>query len=138
MSDYEIAYLSMEAQSSMSAMYMNYMSIVIAFLLAAYFASQNLTRSMAVLVTGLYSLVLSGAGIALHRTSSVFFNLIAELRSRAGEGSETLAWHPAQNTPEAVLTLGLPGMVLAMLFAYGGSLVYFFSQRTRPAVTAAQ
>ena len=129
MTDFEMITVFMELVSTLWTVFATYVSIVFAFLVVSFMASGKLRSGLVSIVIFLYSLVSLWALWAMNRGSVSLVGAAREMKRQIQDGSSSLGWHPAANTPEFVLAI-IPFVVtLVGLLAYGGSLLFFFYQR---------
>ena len=122
MTEFEIAYMTNEYVNTLLTTFINYVSIVFAFLVAAYLVAPRLNTAMSSLVLILCSL-----------TS---FYLILAVRYLASRVSVVQSGEsPIQGGSDLVplLDLSLPSQLelMVMVLAYIGSMTFFVQQRKR-------
>jgi len=92
MSDYELAYLFTTVTERGSTVFMDYVTILFAFLVASFFVAHQLSRKMVCIVIGAYIFAQVIILIALQSIGSSMRGLILEMNSRVLQGSESFAW----------------------------------------------
>ena len=108
--------------------FMSFLSLTSAFLVAAYFGSEKLRGSIAVLVTGLYSM---GSFFLITLSERMAATMIA-IRDQMGV---SMAWHPAYSEPEFLMPFILRFAIFLMICAYLGSIWYFLKYTVQTAST---
>ncbi|MGH7864300.1 MAG: hypothetical protein ACREQB_04880 [Candidatus Binataceae bacterium] len=124
MTEFELMYLTNETISTIAVVFAAYFSTLSAFLIAGYLAAHKLTRTMLVLVVGLFSLWSALAIFTLYRTVWNLFGLQGQIRdfARAGKG---LAWHGAVGNPQWFVHSG-PMISLGLYVAMAIAALYLF------------
>ena len=129
MSDYELLDVFMMAVETLWIIFSTYVSIVFAFLVVSFLVAGKLQRSLAVIVIALYTLVVAWAVWAMSRGSASVAAIAGQMKLHAQDGSSSLGWHPAANTPDFVIW-AIPVVITLIAFlAYIGSLFFFYIQR---------
>ena len=135
MTDYELASLLIVTVDSLWQIFAIYVSIVFAFLIAAYVVSSKLAPKIVSIVITLYTLVALWSLFGLNRTSIATSSLAREMKRRALDPDSSLGWHPAATTPELVFE-SIPTLITALaLIAYVGSIIFFLHQRKESALS---
>lgn len=129
MSDFEIALLFSETVDSVSTQFVNIVSIVSGFLLAGFFGAQLLTRLMLGIVIGIYSTFIFFIGFSVVQDMRSLMALALEIQGRVDAGSEALAWHAVKNSPQFMIAVGPPAVVIILALSYAASLAFFYERR---------
>lgn len=129
MNDYEILSMTEEFVNTTWTIFATYVSIVFAFLVASYLVAAKLVARIVWIVIALYTLVALWAVWGLNRTSVSLVAAMAEIKRMVQESDSSLGWWPPASTPDLVLSL-IPTVITAIaVFAYAGSVIFFFHQR---------
>lgn len=132
MTDSELLSAFMVAVETLWLIFSTYVSIVFAFLVVSYLVANRLQRSLAAISVALYTLVALWSAWALSRSSMSVTAVAAEMKARAQDGTSSIDWHPAANTPD-VLISAIPLLItLIAVLAYIGSVFFFYIQRKSP------
>ena len=126
MTDFELIYLFNEFFNTMYARLNDFMVGLFAMLVASYFAAAKLSRTMAWLVAGLYTLF-SMATIVPTVAASYRMVLAAQqvklVAAQSGSDLAPLIW--IMPTWSSVM----PTMLVLLVAAYTGAMVFFFQAR---------
>ena len=134
MSDYEILSAFIAFTNTLWMIFATYVSIVFAFIVAAYIVADRLTPKVVSLVITLYSLVSLWSVWAIGQNAGAVAATVNEMKRRVAEGNSTLGWVHQVSVPDYMLPI-IPKVITSVAFvAYAGSIVFFFYQRklTRP------
>jgi len=128
-SDYELLSMTQEFVNTTWAIFATYVSIVFAFLVASYLVARKLVSRIVWIVIASYSLVALWAVWGLNRTSASLAASIKEVKRLVQASDSSLGWWPPASMPDAVVS-AIPVVITAIaVFAYLGSVVFFFHQR---------
>ena len=129
MTDFELASLYNEVGMNITSNITAYVSILFAFLVGSYLAARQMSRSMATVAIGLFSLY---SLVSIGRTmgnSETLVGLAGRLHEAAQAEGADLAWHGAAvSTPES-LAWGWWIYLIIFLIAYAGAIYFFFACR---------
>lgn len=129
MSDYELLSVFMAQVQALWEVFSTFVSVVFAFLVVSYLVASKLRRSLAAVAIALYTLVALWAAWALSRGAASVAAIAQEMKNHVRDGTSTLGWHPAANTPDVVGDAIPIGITLIALLAYLGSVFFFYVQR---------
>ena len=122
MTDFEITYMTNEYVNTLLTTFISYVSIVFAFLIAAYLVAPRLDRAMSIIVLLLYTL-------------ATFYLVLAVRYLASSVQVIQTGVSPVVDRPALVplLALNLPNKLelAVMVLAYIGSIAFFFQQRKR-------
>ena len=124
MTDYEILSLFGEFATNTQDTFINYVSILSAFIIASYLVANKLTNRMAVVLIGLFSMVAIQQGTALLLHWNDQLGLLAEIRGR-----DELGWHGANRAPAWFGLVFYATYFVTVFGGYIGSLIFFFERR---------
>ena len=124
MTDYELMSLFGEYVSHQQAVYMNFVTIVFAYIVAGYFVANKLTGRMAAIITILFTVVAFQLGTAAFFLIKDQFGLVPEMSTR-----DALQFHGAVQGGEPVTNMYVFLYIVAPIIAYIGALIFFFHQR---------
>jgi hypothetical protein len=106
-----------------------YVSIVFAFIVAAYLVANRLTSPVVKLVISLYSAVSLWSVWALSQNASAISATVQEMKRVVAEGGSSLNWVPQLGIPDPMIPI-VPWLITILAaFVYVGSIVFFFYQR---------
>ncbi len=128
MTDYEIASLFAEYASILEQTFINYISVMFAFLVASYLVAHRLSNAMIGVVLVLYSAFALNQIAMMFAVSSDLRGLELLMVERISQGAEELRFHSGARNPLLGLLLGVSGF-FAMVGGFVGSLWFFFLQR---------
>lgn len=126
MTDYEILSLFSEMGVNTQETFINFVGVLTAFIVAAFLVAERLTKSMAVLLVTLFSLVALQQGVALLLHWGDQVGVLQEIRGR-----EELYWHGAHRAPKSVGAIFYLTYFATVFGGYAGALVFFFERRRR-------
>ena len=119
MTDFELADLLVSHLEALLGFLTAFVSLTSAFLVAAFFGEGRLSKLLARLTAGIYSLAAIFFIFVTQRIGSIMAGIQAQM-------GESLAWHPAAYEPESILLVTRWFLVFAMTCAYLFSMWYFF------------
>ncbi len=129
MTDYELLSIFIEFTNTVWTIFATYVSIVFAFIVAAYLVSGRLTPKVVSLVLTLYSLVSFWSIWAISQNAYAIAATVGEMKRVVQESDSSLGWVPQAAVPDFMLPI-LPIVITSLAFvAYAGSIVFFFYQR---------
>lgn len=127
MTEYEMASLLAELQTTMQIIYGTLIALVSGFLIASHYVAHRLTIFMVVVVVGLYTLFLGWNGMTLSAMSISFGGLMEHMHTFAADGKH-LQWHVVASPNFFVLPIRLP-ILLVFVVLYLSTVTYFFHCR---------
>jgi hypothetical protein len=128
MSDFEMVMVFNETMSFLLSGFTTYLSIIFAFLVASTFLASHLTRTMAAIAVGLFSLA---SAFFIAQAFAVATNVglvVDQIRLMVAQGRSSLGWLgfvPSGASMGTIMRLAAWLMTLAFVAA----LVFFFHQR---------
>ena len=129
MTDFELVSMLNDFINTTWFIFATYVSIVFAFLVVSYLASDKLAPRIVSIVIALYTLVALWAIWGLNRTSANLGASIAEIKQQVQAGASSLAWLPVASVPDFIVA-AIPLVVTALaVIAYAGSIVFFVHQK---------
>ncbi len=129
MTDYELLSIFIEFTNTVWTIFATYVSIVFAFIIAAYLVSSRLTSNVVALVLSLYSLVSFWSIWAISQNAYAIAASVGEMKRVAQESNSSLGWVPQTAIPDFMIPI-LPILITSLAFVvYAGSIVFFFYQR---------
>ncbi len=134
MSDHELLSTFIAFTNTLWMIFATYVSIVFAFIVAAYLVADRLTPRVVSLVVTLYSLVSFWSVWAISQNAGAVAATVSEMKRVVEENDSTLGWVPQVSIADFLIPT-LPRVITGLAFvAYAGSIVFFFYQRriTRP------
>lgn len=129
MSDYELISVFITSVDALWVVFSTFVTVVFAFLVVSYLVASKLRRSLAAIVMALYTLVALWAAWAMSRGSASVTAIAAEMKLRVQDGTSSLDWHPAANTPDFLISAIPIVITLIALLTYVGSVFFFYIQR---------
>ena len=130
MTDYELASLFGEYLSILQDQYINYATVLFAFLLVGYFAAHKLKPVVVTIVVVLFSAYALDSMIAILLVNSDLSDLTALMHERISNGSEDLAFHAgARGDLDVQMAFFRPLRIFALVGGYVGAVFFFFYQR---------
>ena len=131
MTDYEIVSLFHEVVTGVNASLANFLTVLLAMLVASHMAAHKLDRAAAGVVLAVYSTFSLGMVNEIHAGYRDFAAIGAEMVRIGGLPGSTIAWHPTVANGGAGLEL-LPRIIAVMLVgAWISSIWFFFHARRR-------
>ncbi len=129
MSEFEFIYMLNEIENSMWMAVMNFISIIFAMLVTAYFIAARLTRIMTWALLSLFSMAAGlFAGSALTARLDIVTLAYAARKTLLAAPSEIPSM-AMFNASEAEIMLMNVALILIMGFAYIASMIFFFQAR---------
>ena len=127
MSDYEYLDIFATTFNSVQQLFVNYVSILFAFLVASWLIAHKLSKVLVVLSIGLFTLVTLYYITMTYFVAQNLITMISLIRQQVESGQSTLGWVGFTQVSN-VLPL-LPVLIFTKLLAYIGTLLFFFYQR---------
>ena len=124
MTDYEILSLFNEMASNTQAVFMNYVTILFAFLIASFFIADRLSRAMTVIVLVVFTVAAFQEGAALMFHWSDQQGIMSYIAAR-----DDLSWHGAQSGGPLMGSVFDFTNMFAVVAGYVGALIFFFEKR---------
>lgn len=129
MSDHELLNTFIAFTNTLWMIFATYVSIVFAFIVAAYLVAGRLTSILVSLVVTLYSLVSIWSVWAIGQNANAVAATAREMKRLVAASQSTLGWVPQVSIPDYMIPI-LPKMITGIAFvAYIGSIVFFYYQR---------
>jgi hypothetical protein len=125
MTTYEKADLFRALVDSATNSMMGYISVLFAFLIAAYLVAPHFNRIMSCIVVGLFTMFSAVMIIAIDRSLASLSGLAEEIRKSAAAGDTTISWHPIVHEPTTWVSLIGP-FLTSLLFAGTIAGIFFF------------
>ena len=130
MSDYELIISFREFYGMFQAQYIKYISVLFAFLIAAYMVASKLQPAMVVVVVALFSAFALDSIIVLNFINNDVGELQHVMHARTLEGQTDLSWlNAARASPGPSLTIFAVLRHITIIGGYIGALIFFFHQR---------
>jgi hypothetical protein len=129
MTDYELASLFDEYLSVLESTFINFVSVLFAFLVAAYLASRRLDARMVVVVLVIYSAFALNQILMISSLADDIRNLESLIAERVSSGSEALKFHSGAKNVVLGWLLDSSAFV-SLIGGYLGSILFFFNQRS--------
>jgi hypothetical protein len=131
MTEYEKAALFVDFLNTSNMVFSNYMAVVFAMLAASWFLANRMSRLVAILFLGLYSIGALMSGFGVFAAFTDFSNLGVFIHQSAPPGGGELSWL-APAGPGGAGMGAVPVFVAFMILsAYVGSIVFFFLVRRK-------
>ena len=129
MSDYELAYLFTMTTDRGSTVFMDYITILFAFLVASFFVAGQLSRKMTWVVISSYIFAQMTVLTVLNAISGGLTGMIFEMNSRRQQGSETFAMYGnlTDRTDLASWMAALSTLLMSLIVL--ASIWFFFERR---------
>jgi hypothetical protein len=124
MTEYEMAYLHAELTNSLIYQFSAFFTVLTAFLVASYLVAHKLTRTMTVIVVGMFLVLNAGVIMQNYRILQSLGGLTLQMHHMAQTGSG-LMWHATANSPDWIpATMRGVGVTLYSMATIAA--VYFF------------
>jgi hypothetical protein len=137
MTDYEIVSLFHEVITGVNASLTNYLTVLLAMLVASHLAAHRLDRGAATVALLIYSVFSLGMINEIHAGYRDFAAIGMEMARVGGLPGSTIGWHPTVANGGAGLT-AIPKVILGILLgSYVASMWFFFHARRTHAVEPA-
>ncbi len=130
MSEYELANLFNEQLRLQQSLFMNYVTVLFAFLIAAYLAADKLKPSMVIIIVGLFTVMTFQMVPATFGAGHDFASVATKIALRATDGQADMSWHGAA-TPWGAGAINIVrfGSFAMLIISYLAGLIFFFHQR---------
>ena len=129
MTDHELLTAFIEFTNIVWVAFATYVSIVFAFIVAAYLVSNQLKPLIVSLVILLYSLVSFWSIWVISINTRAIAATVGEMKRQIQEGNSSLGWFPQASIPDSMLPV-IPILITSIaIVAYASSIVFFFYQR---------
>jgi len=130
MSDLELALLFREYYGVLQTQYINYISVLFAFIVAGYLVASKLRPAMVIVVVVLFSAFAVDSIIVMNFLNSDVSELQRLAQGRLADGHTDLSWFTgAKVTQGPVLHLFAVLRHITVIGGYVGALIFFFHQR---------
>lgn len=130
MSDYELAYLFTVTTDRGSTVFMDFVTILFAFLVASFFGAHQINKAMVWVTMGICGFVQLLIVSAFSAVTKSVSGIYMEMQLRIADGSASFPWSASVSDPSSLLLVrGLWIIPLAMLVALVGSIWFFFERR---------
>jgi len=130
MTDYELLSVFIAFTNTVWLIFAAYVSIVFAFIVAAYLVANRLSPQVVRLVIALYSAVSIWSIWAIRQNAVAIAATAQEMKRVVAESGSSLSWVPQLGIPESMIPV-IPWLItLVAAVAYIGSIFFFFYQRT--------
>ena len=133
MTDYELLSVFIAFTNTVWLIFAAYVSIVFAFIIAAYLVANRLSPQVVRLVISLYSAVSIWSIWAIRQNAVAISATVREMKRVVAESGSSLSWVPQLGIPESMIPI-IPWLItLVAAVAYVGSIFFFFYQRRNEA-----
>ncbi len=130
MTDFELAMLFKEYYSALQSQYINFVSVIFAFLVAGYLVASKLQPIMVVVVITLFSAFVLDSLLAVNFLAADMLRLQDLMAARIEAGSTDLLFHSgARGDTASADFLFTASRVVVVAGGYIGAIVFFFYQR---------
>ena len=130
MTDFELAMLFKEYYSVLQSQYINFVSVIFAFLVAGYLVASKLQPIMVVVVITLFSAFVLDSLLAVNFLAADMLRLQDLMAARIEAGSTDLLFHSgARGDTASADFLFTASRVVVVAGGYIGAIVFFFYQR---------
>lgn len=124
MTEYEMASLFTQMSDNLGTQLTNFLTIASLYLGAGYLVAHRMSRSSAVVFTGMFLVVNLGLIVLIVNSTRSWMGLAREMQGVVGRGGG-LAWHQVAGMPSWV-QVSMPVSSALLLFAVVAGAVYFF------------
>jgi hypothetical protein len=131
MTTYEKAELFRALVESATNSMMGYVSVLFAFLIAAYLMAPHFNRVMSGIVIGLFSTFSAVMIMSVNRSLATSSGLAGEMRKNAADGDTGFAWHPVVTEPANIAELLTPILTAILIASNVAGIVFFAYARKR-------
>ena len=138
MTAYEKADLFRALVDSGTTSMMGYVSVLFAFLIAAYLMAPHFNRVMSGIVIGLFSMFSTVMIMSVNRSLAASSGLAEEIRENAMNGDTVLAWHPVVSEPANFVEFIGPILTGILIVSTVAGIVFFVYARKRNLVEKVQ
>jgi hypothetical protein len=124
MTDFELMSLFNEYEALTQVSFMNFVTIIFAFLIASFFVAGKLNKPMTIVVIGVFTFASLQQGLSVFLQISDQAGLVPEIVNR-----DTLQWHGVNRVGETSIPIAAAIYFGTIVFGYLGTLIFFFHQR---------
>ena len=124
MTDYELMSLFGEYVGQQQVVYMNFVTIIFAYIIASYLVADKLSGPMAAIITILFTVVAFQMGTTSFFLLQDQFGLVPEMATRSA-----LQFHGAVQGGQTLINMYTILNIITQIIAYVGALIFFFHQR---------
>jgi len=129
MTDFELLSIFIAFTNTVWMIFATYVSIVFAFIVAAYLVARRLSGQVVHLIIALYSVVSLWSIWAIRQNAVAISATVEEMKRVVAENGSSLGWVPQLAIPESMIPV-VPWLItLLAVVAYVGSVFFFFFQR---------
>jgi len=132
MSDSDIYYYFILVMERESQVFMDFVTILFAFIVAGYFFAHSLNRNLTWLLVGTYTLIQTLIFFNIVGQTLAMSELVVEMKARKMSGSSSFDWLGLLAAPDFAITALHVGTYIVLILSFLGS-VWFFFQRHRSA-----
>lgn len=129
MSDFEIYYLYSETLSRESQVFMDFVTILFAFIVTGFAGGKYLTHRVMPFLIGAYCLIEFLIITNVSMVMGDIAGLIGEMKARKAAGSAAFDWVDVIAAPDMGVALSGAGTHIVMISAFLGSLWFFIDRR---------
>ena len=131
MTSYEMADLFRALVDSATNSMMGYVSVLFAFLVAAYLVAPQLNRVMSGIVLGVFTMFSAVMILAVNRSLASSTSLAKEMRDSVAAGDTAINWHPVIHEPITFVSMIGPFLTGLLVLATVAGIVFFVYARNR-------
>ncbi len=131
MSDFEMAYMFNDYLNLLFTVFMGHVSIVFAFLVAAFLVADRMSKSMVTVVIILFTIGVGVTTTIQNRFGGAMIAMGQEMRQAVADGRSNLGWHSITYEPTIIIEGFMISLTVLMILSYAGALVFFFLQRSK-------
>ena len=124
MTDFELISLFNEYENLTQYSFMNFVTIIFAFLIASFFVAAKLNKPMTAVVIVVFTFASLQQGLSVFLQFGDQSALVPEILSR-----DSLQWHGANRVGEIAVEFFAVIYFGTIFFGYIGTLIFFFHQR---------
>lgn len=133
MTPYEMADLFRALVDSATNSMMGYISVLFAFLVAAYLVAPQFNRVMSGIVLGLFTIFSAIMILAVNRSLETTANLAEEIRATVAKGDTAISWHPVVHESTTFVSFVAPMLTGLLVLGSAAGIVFFIYARKRGA-----
>ena len=131
MTEYEMASLFAVLYQGVFTYLETFIAIMVSVLVAGYLAGPKLTRTMVVVIVGLFTMLTMVSAWNILGALNDGTNLALEIGKAKASAGSSLHWMFKDNPPEMFVYF-MPALSTILITAYIGTLVFFFHARHHP------
>jgi len=138
MNDYDLSMLFTEYYGLMESHYINYISVLFAFLAASFFAASKLHTVLVIIVISLFSIFSFDSILVLYYLNLDIVEIQSMMHERVLSGSVDLMWHGgarADFDPEYDTSLFVYSRIIVSIVGYFSGLIFFFFCRKKTKIS---